>query len=99
MSLKKTDLEKNLAKKLDGKMKAAAIPQRFGKGSSDVAARREDRAGNSGPKLVSVACRLPADVINRLRERAAGHEGGLNALLAQVLTQWLDAEKPGSKSA
>ena len=99
MSMKKTDLEKNLAKKLDGRMKSAAIPQRFGKGSSDVAARRDQRAGTSAPKLVAVACRLPADLVNRLRERAVEHEGGLNALLADVLTQWLDARKPAPKDA
>ncbi|HSW04969.1 hypothetical protein [Aquabacterium sp.] len=90
MSLKKTDMVKNLAKKLDGKMKTAGIPQRFAQGSAEAAAKRELRASPAAPKLVPVACRLPADLVNRLRDRAAGQEGGLNAVMAQAVAQWLD---------
>jgi hypothetical protein len=39
MSMKKTDLEKHLAKKLDGKLKSGTIPQRFGQGAKAVAAK------------------------------------------------------------
>ncbi|NRF69009.1 hypothetical protein HLB44_18610 [Aquincola sp. S2] len=93
MSLKKTDMVKNLAKKLDGKMKSAGIPQRFAQGSSEVGAKRELRAGNTANKLVPVACRLPADLVNQLRDRAVGHEGGINALVARVLAEWLASSK------
>jgi len=34
MSMKKSDLSKSLAKKLDGRMKAAEIPKRFAQGSA-----------------------------------------------------------------
>jgi len=40
MSLKKTDLVKNLAKKLDGRMKAAGVPRRFAQGAADVADKK-----------------------------------------------------------
>lgn len=91
MSMKKTDLEKHLAKKLDGRMKASPIPQRFGKASAAAAAPSADKVRPATPKLVPVACRLPAEMVTRLRERAVGFEGGLSALMAQAVAQWLAA--------
>ena len=97
MSMKKTDLEKHLAKKLDGRMKAQPIPQRFGKASAAVAEPSAAKARTAAPKLVPLACRLPADMVNRLRERAAGFEGGLSALMAQAVAQWLAAAEASPK--
>ncbi|HEY4079174.1 MAG TPA: hypothetical protein VGM81_00640 [Burkholderiaceae bacterium] len=98
MSMKKADLEKHLAKKLDGRMKSTSIPKRFAQGSAQAAAesaaKREKPAKEATNKLVSVACRLPADLLNRVRDRAASHEGGINALMAQALERWLENEKP-----
>ncbi|MEX8519777.1 MAG: hypothetical protein AB3X44_14795 [Leptothrix sp. (in: b-proteobacteria)] len=96
MSMKKTDLVKNLAKKLDGRMKSAGIPQRFGQGSAAVAEsaeKREQRAREAATKLVPVACRLPAELVNRLREHAVTQEGGVNAVIAHALASWLEAKK------
>ena len=92
MSMKKSDMVKNLAKKLDGKMKSAAIPNRFAQGSGDLAAKRLQRKPDAEGKLVPVACRLPADLVNQLRERAIAHEGGVNAILAQALQRWLESK-------
>ena len=98
MSMKKSDMAKSLANKLGGKMKAAEIPKRFAQGASEVASKGKQRASNPEAKLVAVACRLPADLVNQLRDRAAGHEGGLNALMAEALGQWLAASKQGPAS-
>jgi hypothetical protein len=89
MSMKKTDLEKHLAKKLDGKMKSGIVPQRFGQ--SPAGARPERKSRNSAVKLVPVACRLPAELVSRLRERAVGHEGGMQAIMAQAVALWLES--------
>lgn len=89
MSMKKTDLEKHLAKKLDGRMKSAAVPQRFGQGSAAVKEKTERKPPAPAARLVAVSCRLPADLVNRLRELAIAREGGMNALLAQAAEQWL----------
>lgn len=97
MSMKKTDLEKHLAKKLDGRMKAQPIPQRFGKASAVAAETSAAKARSAPPKLVPLACRLPADMVNRLRTRAAGFEGGLSALMAQAVAQWLAAAEASPK--
>jgi hypothetical protein len=95
MSLKKTDMVKNLAKKLDGRMKTAGVPQRFAQGSAQAAAKRDTRPAVTTPKLVPLACRLPADLLGRARERAVGREGGINAVLAEALAQWLESD-PGA---
>lgn len=91
MSMKKTDLEKHLAKKLDGRMKSGIVPQRFGQGAAAAGARPERKSRNSAAKLVPVACRLPAELVSRLRERAIGHEGGMQAIMAQAAELWLQS--------
>lgn len=89
MSMKKTDLEKRLAKKLDERLKTSAIPQRFGKGSAAAKEKPEDKARPAAPKLVAVSVRLPGELVNRMREHAAGQEGGVSALMAQAVEHWL----------
>jgi hypothetical protein len=89
MSMKKTDLVKNLAKKLDGRMKAGGVPGRFGQGSGEVVDRREQRRLDTAAGLVAFACKLPGDLVKQLNERAAMHEGGVNALVAEALRKAL----------
>ena len=43
MSMKKTDLVKGLAKKLEGRMKTTGVSARFGQGSTAVAKKPELR--------------------------------------------------------
>lgn len=90
MSLKKTDMVKNLAKKLDGKMKSAGIPNRFAQGSTALATKPKPAKADAETRLVQVSCRLPAELVNRLRERALQVDGGVNTILAQALQQWLE---------
>jgi len=89
MNMKRTDLAKNMAKKLDGRLKSAAIPQRFAEGSASQAAKRAASPEQAAAKLVSVACRLPAELVNRVRDRAELQPGGMNALMALALDHWL----------
>jgi hypothetical protein len=85
MSMKKTDLVKNLAKKLDGRMKSAGTPDRFAQGAADSADKREQRRRDSAAGLVPFACKLPAELVKRLNDQAAAHEGGVNGWLAQTI--------------
>ena len=94
MSMKKTDMDKNMAKKVDGQLKAAAIPQRFGSGSYLAAAKREKPAAAAN-KTVPISIRLSSELAATLRERAVGQEGGISAVVAIAVEQWL----AGSKSA
>ena len=85
MSMKKTDLAKNLALKISGQMKSAGVPGRFAQGAAAVVDRREQRKRDAAAGLVPFACKLPAELVKQLNERAAGVEGGVNALVAQLL--------------
>ena len=89
MSMKKTDLEKNKAKKIVGAMKAAGVPDRFAQGSAEVLNKRERRSRDAAAGLVPFACKLPGELLKRLNERAATHEGGVSALVGQLLEQGL----------
>lgn len=91
MSMKKTDLEKNMAKKITGQMKAAGVPDRFAQGAAAALDKRERRSRDAAAGLVPFACKLPSDLAKRLQDRAATHEGGINALVAQLLAQGLAA--------
>ncbi|HZE91892.1 MAG TPA: hypothetical protein VE029_09345 [Rhizobacter sp.] len=89
MSMKKSDLDKNMGRKISGQMKAAGVPDRFAQGAADAVDRREQRKRDSAAGLVPFACKLPADLTKRLQERAAAHEGGMNALVAALLVKAL----------
>ena len=89
MSMKKTDLVRNLAARLEGQMKGAGVPGRFGHGAAGVADKREQRRIDSAAGLVPFACKLPAEMVKRLNERAEAHEGGVNALVAEALQKSL----------
>lgn len=89
MSMKKTDLAKNLALKISGQMKAAGTPGRFAQASSEVPDRREQRRRDAAAGLVPFACKLPSDLVKKINERATSHEGGVNALLAELIEKAL----------
>lgn len=91
MSMKKSDLDKQQAMKIDGRMKGAGIPGRFAHGASAVVDRREQRRIDAAAGLVPFACKLPGDLAATLRERGSGHQGGINAVVAELLQQALAA--------
>jgi len=108
MSMKKTDLEKRLAKKIEGRLKARVMPQRFGTGSV-APAKQEESVGDksrsvaaaapAAGRLVTVSVRLPAVPTQRLRALAVGREGGISTLVAEAVDQWLaTAGSPVAKS-
>jgi hypothetical protein len=90
MSMKKSDLDKNLGMKIGGKMKGAPIPGRFGQEAADVPDRREQRRLDSAAGLVPFACKLPLELARRVHDRAVRHPGGLNTLVAELLQKGLD---------
>lgn len=89
MTMKSTDLEKNLGLKINGKMGATGVPGRFGAGASAVADRREQRRQERALGQVPFACKLPIELVKTLQARATTHEGGINALMTEILTQAL----------
>jgi hypothetical protein len=85
MSMKKSDLDKHLGRKIGGQMKAAGVPGRFAQGAAGVPDRREQRRLDAAAGLVPFACKLPSDLAATLRERSSAHPGGVNGLVAELL--------------
>lgn len=92
MSMKKTDLYKNLAKKLDRERKAEATPARFGKKAVAPDASAASPAARPA-KPVQLICRLPADLVQQMRQQALQHEGGMSALVEAAVKAYLPAAK------
>ncbi len=87
MTLKKTDLARNLALKLESRRKGSATPDRFAQGAAAAADKREQRKRDAAAGLVPFACKLPAELVKQLQQRATDHPGGLNALAAELLAR------------
>jgi hypothetical protein len=89
MSMKKSDLDKLLGKRLGGQMKTAGVPGRFAQGAGEMVDRREQRRRDAAAGLVPFACKLPSDLAATLRERGAGHASGINGLVEELLRKAL----------
>lgn len=89
MNMKRTDLAKSLGRKIDGKSSAAGIPDRFGAEAAKPIDKRELRKQERALGQVAFACKLPADLVAQLLPLAAAHQGGMNALVAAMLTKGL----------
>jgi len=89
MSMKKSDLDKQLGTKIGGRLKASAVPARFGQGAAATVDRREQRRRDAEAGLVAFACKLPMPLVEQLRERSTGHPGGVNGLVAELLEKSL----------
>lgn len=99
MSMKKFDLAKQLGLKVTGQMRAAGIPNRFAQGAGEVLDKRERRLRDAAAGLVPFACKLPGELVKRLHERAAQHEGGINGLMAELLSSAIAEDKPTKPAA
>ena len=89
MSMKKSDLDKLLGRKIGGQMKGAGIPGRFAQGAAEVPDRREQRRLDAAAGLVPFACKLPVALAATLREKSAGRPDGINGLVAELLQKAL----------
>jgi len=88
MSLKKTDLALRMGQKIEGQMKHRGIPQRFAQASTQLATR-ERPAKEATSSLVPISCKLPAPLVQQLRDAALQHPGKLNGLMAELLERAL----------
>jgi hypothetical protein len=86
--MKKTDLEKNKALKLMGKLNAAVPPGRFA-GASSLPDRREQRRLDQAAGLVSFPVKLREPVIAALRAKADADGVAVNDLVNSLLADAL----------
>jgi len=86
--MKKTDLEKNKAQKLMGKLKSASPPDRYA-GAAPEPDRRERRRLDQAAGLVSFPVKLQQPVIDALRAKAAADDIAINELVNTLLAEAL----------
>ena len=91
MSMKKTDLVRQLESKIEGQRARSATPGRFGGGTAAPLDRKEQRKLDAAAGLVPFACKLPATLTEQLRSRADAHAGGINGLMTELITAALKA--------
>lgn len=85
--MKKTDLYKNLAAKVEGRMKLAGTPDRFAQGAA--LDRKEQRKLDHAKGLIPFAVKLDAALAEELRALALSRQLGLNELVDDLLRKGL----------
>ncbi len=90
MSTKKFDLEKALGNKINGQRGGASVPVRFAGG--EVIDRREQRKRDQALGLTPFACKLPATLVEQLRDLGVNHGQGINGVVAELLTKGLTVQ-------
>jgi uncharacterized protein with von Willebrand factor type A (vWA) domain len=88
--VKKTDLAKNDAKKLMGKMTGPGASQ-FGNTAAPAIDKREQRKRDQALGLVPFAVKLNSELVQQLQALAAEKGLDMNATVAEVLAKGLAA--------
>ncbi|MFA7624352.1 MAG: hypothetical protein WCY47_05325 [Pusillimonas sp.] len=86
--MKKTDLEKNKALKIMGKLNASLPPGRFA-GAAGIPDRREQRRLDQAAGLVSFPVKLQQSTITALHDKAQADGVPVNELINTLLTNAL----------
>ena len=87
--MKKTDLYKNLGLKIDGKLRQAGTPDRFGAGG--VLDRKGQRKLDQEKGLIPFAVKLNAELAAELRALAEARVIGMNELIDELLRKGMAA--------
>lgn len=85
--MKRTDLEKNMAHKLDSRLKLAGTPERFAGGA--MLDRKEQRKLDQAKGLIPFAVKLEVQLAEEIRAQAAARQMGLNELVSELLRKGL----------
>lgn len=91
--MKKSDLEKQKAMKLAGKMKQAGANPAFGQQGAAVLDRREQRKHDQALGLVPFAVKLHGDLVAQLQAIAQSRTMAMSDVVAELLTKAL-ADQP-----
>jgi hypothetical protein len=87
--MKRTDLEKNKAHKLDSRLKLSGTPERFAGGAP--LDRKEQRRLDQAQGLIPFAVKLDAQLAEEIRAQAMARQMGLNELVGELLRKGLSA--------
>lgn len=89
--MKKSDLDKNEGLKINGQLKQAGTPDRFGSASGGVLSRRDQRKQEQAQGLVAFAVKLDGELVKQVQARAASRQAGINETVAELLAKGLAA--------
>lgn len=89
--MKKTDLYKNEGLKINGQMKQAGTPDRFGSAASATISRRDQRKLEQAQGLVAFAVKLDANLVKQIHALAEAGQTGINETVAALLVKGLAA--------
>jgi len=87
--MKKTDLYKNEGLKINGQMKQAGTPERFGSAASAALSRRDQRKREQAQGLIAFAVKLDGELVKQIHARAEARQMGINETVAALLTKGL----------
>src|SRR5512139_3809033 len=87
--MKKTDLYKNEGLKINGQMKRAGTPDRFGSAASAAMSRRDQRKLEQAQGLVPFAVKLDGELVKQIHARAEAEQMGINETVTALLTKGL----------
>jgi hypothetical protein len=96
--MKRADLEKQLGKKIAGRMQHEPQADRYGTASSSVGDKREQRERDKAAGLVPFAVKLPQALVARLQALAVERNASLNELTAKLLESSIDASTTGAST-
>jgi len=85
--MKRTDIAKNMALKLDERMKRAGTPGRFA--GAAVPDRKEQRKLDQAKGLIPFAVKLDAQLAGEIRALAESRQLGVNELVDELLRKGL----------
>ena len=91
--MKRADLEKQLSKKVEGRMKHEPSSDRYGGGAALPGDRREQREREKAAGLVPFAVKLPQELVTALQAKARERSLGMNELTAELLAKAMGGGK------
>ena len=101
--MKKADLEKQLGKKIAGRVQHQPPAARYGADPAGIADKREQRERDKAAGLVPFAVKLPQALVTRLQSLAAERGTTLGDITAELLESATppagDAPAPKAKKA
>jgi hypothetical protein len=89
--MKKTDLYKNEGLKINGQMRRAGTPDRFGSAAGAAVSRRDQRKLEQAQGLVAFAVKLDGELVKQIHARAESRQTGINETVADLLVKGLAA--------
>lgn len=89
--MKKSDLDKNEGLKINGQLKQAGTPDRFGSASGAGLSRRDQRKQDQAQGLVAFAVKLDGELVKQVQAHAASRQAGISETVAALLAKGLAA--------